>query len=103
MRLTLSKLLDHQQERARSPLYRPAFLRLWLGLMFSRVGDALTAVALIWFVLQLTGSGIAIGLVLLCFPLPAVFFNPPMGILLDRSHPPRVRAWANFGRARILG
>jgi len=101
-RLTLSKLLDHQQERVRSPLYRPAFLRLWLGLMFSRVGDALTMVALIWFVLQLTGSGIAIGLIVLCFQLPAVVASPLMGILLDRHQPRLVMAVDNFGRACII-
>src|SRR5947209_7472677 len=101
-RLTLSKLLDHQQERVRSPLYRPAFLRLWLGLMFSRVGDQLTAVALIWFVLQLTGSGIAIGLVVLCFQLPAVVASPLMGMLLDRFQPRIVMAMDNFGRACII-
>jgi MFS family permease len=83
-------------------LYRPAFLRLWLGLMFSRVGDALTMVALIWFVLQLTGSGIAIGLIVLCFQLPAVVASPLMGVLLDRYQPRRVMAVDNFGRACII-
>jgi MFS family permease len=70
--------------------------------MFSRVGDALTAVALIWFVLQLTGSGIAIGLIVLCFQLPAVVSSPLMGILLDRYQPRRVMAVDNFGRACII-
>ncbi len=94
--------LPYAQERVRSPLYRPAFLRLWLGLMFSRVGDALTTVALIWFVLQLTRSGIAIGLVVLCFQLPAVVASPLVGILLDRYQPRLVMAVDNFGRACII-
>ena len=98
----MSKLLDAQHERVRSPLYRPVFLRLWLGLMFSRMGDALTAVALIWFVLQLTGSGIAIGLIVLCFQLPAVVSSPLMGLLLDRCQPRLVMAVDNFGRACII-
>jgi MFS family permease len=70
--------------------------------MFSRVGDALTMVALIWFVLQLTGSGIAIGLIVLCFQLPAVVASPLMGVLLDRYQPRRVMAVDNFGRACII-
>ncbi|HLH61477.1 MAG TPA: MFS transporter [Ktedonobacteraceae bacterium] len=98
----MSKLLSAQQERVRSPLYRPAFLRLWLGLMFSRVGDQLTVVALIWFVLQLTGSGIAIGLIVLCFQLPAVVASPLMGSLLDRYQPRTIMAVDNFGRACII-
>ncbi len=98
----MSKLLDTQKERVRSPLYRPTFLRLWLGLMFSRAGDQLTAVALIWFVLQLTGSGIAIGLIVLCFQLPAVVASPLMGILLDRYQPRTIMAVDNFGRACII-
>lgn len=98
----MSKLLYAQQERVRSPLYRPTFLRLWLGLMFSRMGDALTTVALIWFVLQLTGSGIAIGLIVLCFQLPAVVASPLMGILLDRYQPRLVMAVDNFGRTCII-
>jgi len=71
-------------------------------LMFSRMGDQLTAVALIWFVLQLTGSGIAIGLVVLCFQLPAVVTSPLIGILLDRYQPRIVMAVDNFGRACII-
>ena len=98
----MSKLPYSQQERVRSPLYRPTFLRLWLGMMFSRMGDALTTVALIWFVLQLTGSGIAIGLVVLCFQLPAIIASPLMGILLDRYQPRLVMAVDNFGRACII-
>lgn len=98
----MSKLLNSQQEQVRSPLYRPTFLRLWLGLMFSRMGDQLTAVALIWFVLQLTGSGIAIGLIVLCFQLPAVVASPLMGILLDRCQPRILMAVDNFGRACII-
>jgi MFS family permease len=98
----MSKLLDTPQTHVRSPLARPSFLRLWLGLMFSRMGDALTMVALVWFVLQLTKSGIAIGLVVLCFQLPAVGASPLMGFLLDRYQPRLVMAVDNFGRACII-
>jgi hypothetical protein len=38
---------------ARHPLRSPAFLRLWLGLSISYVGDQFTTIALLWFVLQL--------------------------------------------------
>jgi hypothetical protein len=45
---------------ARSPLRSHAFLRLWLGLSISYLGDQFTTIALLWFVLQLTGSGVAL-------------------------------------------
>ena len=50
----------------------PAFQRLWLGLSISYLGDQFTIITLLWFVLQLTGSGRAVGLVILCFDLPGV-------------------------------
>jgi hypothetical protein len=55
-----------------APLRHPAFLRLWLGLSISYLGDQFTVIALLWFVLQLTGSGAAVGLVILCFDFPGV-------------------------------
>ncbi len=59
-------------------------------------------IALIWFVLQLTGSGVAIGLVVLCFQLPTILSSPLMGKLLDRYQPRAVMAVDNFGRACII-
>jgi len=84
------------------PLLRPAFRRLWLGLVISRLGDTFTVIALIWFVLQLTGAGAAIGLVVLFFQLPTLISGPVMGRLLDRYQPRTVMAVDNFGRACII-
>lgn len=53
-----------------APLRHTAFQRLWLGLSISYLGDQFTIIALLWFVLQLTGSGAPVGLVILCFDLP---------------------------------
>jgi hypothetical protein len=50
----------------------PVVRRLSAGLLLSRTGDQLTTIALLWFVLDLTGSGVAVGLVLLCAGLPPV-------------------------------
>jgi MFS family permease len=66
------------------------------------LGDQFTIIALIWFVLQLTGSGAAIGLVVLCFQLPTMISSPLMGKLLDRYQPRTVMAVDNFGRACII-
>ena len=89
-------------EAAASPLEHPAFRRLWLGLTISRMGDALTVVALTWFVLQLTGSGLAIGLLVLSFQLPAMLSSPLIGKLLDRFQPRLIMGLDNFCRAAII-
>ena len=91
-----------KRNTASSPLEHSAFRRLWLGLTVSRMGDALTGVALIWFVLQLTGSGLAIGLLGLSFSLPAMFSGPLIGKLLDHFQPRFILRLDNFLRAAII-
>jgi len=87
----------------RSPLRLPAFRRFWLGQTVSSLGDQFTAIALLWFVLQLTGSGVAVGAVLLCFYLPGIFTSPFLGRLLDRYQPRLIMSGDNICRACIIG
>src|SRR5436309_15572054 len=90
------------KEIQRSPLHRPAYRRLWLGLVISRLGDQFTIIALVWFVLQLTGSGIASGGVVFCFQLPTIISSRLMGDLLDRYQPRTIMSIDNVGRACII-
>src|SRR5262245_46586697 len=85
-----------------TPLRHPAFQRLWLGLSVSNLGDQFTIIALLWFVLQLTGSGAAVGLIILCFELPGVATGAIVGRLLDRYQPRLVMAIDNFARAALI-
>ncbi len=85
-----------------SPLRQPAFQRLWLGLSVSYLGDQFTVIALLWFVLQLTGSGAAVGLVILCFDLPGVITGAILGQLLDRYQPRLVMGFDNLARGAII-
>jgi len=80
-----------------------AVRRLAAGLLLSRTGDQLTTIALVWFVLDLTGSGVAVGLVLLCAGLPPVVTGPLLGRLLDRWSPRRVMLADNLARAALVG
>lgn len=67
---------------------RPVFRRVWFGELISSFGDTLTWVSLTWFVLELTqNSGAAVGIVLLCFALPALFTGAWIGKLLDHYQP----------------
>jgi MFS family permease len=85
-----------------APLRHPAFQRLWLGLSISYLGDQFTVIALLWFVLQLTGSGAAVGLVILCFDLPGVVTGAILGRLLDRYQPRLVMGFDNLVRAALI-
>lgn len=85
-----------------APWRHPAFQRLWLGLSISYLGDQFAIIALLWFVLQLTGSGGAVGLVILCFDLPGVVTGAFLGRLLDRYQPRLVMSCDNLARAAII-
>jgi predicted MFS family arabinose efflux permease len=80
----------------------PAVRRLSAGLLLSRTGDQLTTIALVWFVLDLTGSGAAVGLVLLCAGLPPVVTGPLLGRVLDRWPLRRVMVADNLARAALV-
>src|SRR6202046_1566318 len=85
-----------------APLRRPAFRRLWLGLSISYLGDQFTIITLLWFVLQLTGSGAAVGLFILCFDPPGVVTGAILGRLLDRYQPRLVIGFDNLARAALI-
>jgi MFS family permease len=61
-----------------------SFRLFWSGFAFSSVGDAMTRVALIWFVFQLTGSSKALGLLSVCYTGPILIGGLAAGSLLDR-------------------
>lgn len=91
------------QQLKNNPLRDYRFRRLWSGLVVSRLGDMFTAIALLWFVLDLTGSGAALGGVLFCFSVPAIVTSPFLGRLLDIFQPRLVMGLDNFLRACIIG
>src|SRR5690349_6007221 len=85
------------------PLQNPKFWRLWSGLLISRLGDQFTVIALLWFILQLTGSGLALASVLLCFSLPGILTSPILGRLLDQLQPRLVMGADNLLRSLVIG
>src|SRR3954447_26854827 len=52
------------------PLRNTKFVLWWLGATTSLLGDQFYLVALPWVVLQLTGSGVAMGTVAMCAGVP---------------------------------
>ena len=66
-----------------------SFALLWVGQTISRVGDHLYQVALAWWVLEKTGSALAMGTVLTFSMVPMLLFVLIGGVAVDRL--PRVR------------
>jgi DHA3 family tetracycline resistance protein-like MFS transporter len=72
----------------RSLTYRP-FALLWTGQTTSRLGDSLYRIALSWWVLEKTGSAVAMGTVLIFSQIPLLLFLLIGGVVVDRF--PRIR------------
>jgi MFS family permease len=61
-----------------------SFRVFWLGFTFSVLGDAMSRVALTWYVYDLTGSARALGLLTLAYTGPVILGGLIAGSLLDR-------------------
>jgi MFS family permease len=71
----------------RSPLRTRHFRNLWLGSTISYIGDQFYLVALPWLVLELTGSGLAVGTMLMVAAVPRAVLMLMGGAVTDRSMP----------------
>jgi len=70
---------------AASVLRNRTFLILWGGQAISVLGDTLFSLALMWWVVQTTGSGIAVSLVVLATSLPQLLLGAFVGVYIDRA------------------
>ncbi|CAK8715000.1 MAG: MFS-type transporter involved in bile tolerance, Atg22 family [Candidatus Electronema aureum] len=83
----------------------PALLRnhrfwlFWGGQSLSKIGDKLHYIALMWYVVNRTDSGMAMGSVLLASSLPIVLCAPKAGELIDRLNRKWLLAAADLLRA----
>jgi MFS family permease len=69
---------------AQHPLRERNFRMLWAGSGISAVGDQFYLVALPWVVLQLTGSAVAVGTILMAVAIPRAMLMLFGGALTDR-------------------
>jgi len=76
--------------RPKSVFANPHFRNLWLGGGVSALGDQFYLVALPWLVLQLTGSNLAVGTVLMCAAVPRAVLMLAGGAVSDRIAPRRI-------------
>ena len=78
------------------------FRLLWLGQVISQLGDWFDTIALFTLVLRLTGSGRAVGLVLVARFLPSVVLSPLSGVLADRFNRRHIMIASDAVRAVVV-
>jgi MFS family permease len=78
------------------------FRQLWLGQVVSQMGDWFDTIALYTIVLNLTGSGRAVGLVLVARFLPSVVLGPASGVLADRFSRRSIMIISDVVRAAVV-
>src|ERR671926_880996 len=84
-----------------SLLKNARFLRLWIGQGTSFLGDAVSMVALVVLVVQITGSASAVGGVLVARLLPTLA-SPLAGVLADRLDRRAVLVASDLARAVLV-
>jgi MFS family permease len=94
--------------RARSlPMWQalavPNFRLLWASEAVSVLGDQFHFVALSWLVITLTGSGLALGTVLIAVGVPRAILLVPFGVLADRRSSRSLMLVAHLARSVIVG
>ena len=77
---------DQKRLRRFSSLKNRNFRLLWIGGMFSHVGDEMQMVAVSWLVLELTHSPFLMGIAALFQGFPRLFFGPIGGVIADRKN-----------------
>jgi MFS family permease len=73
----------------------------WLGQTVSEIGDHFNSIAVLSLALHLTGTGAAVGAVMIARVLPAVLAGPVAGVALDRMDRRRIMLLSDLLRAAI--
>ena len=79
-----------------------SFRQLWLGQVVSQMGDWFNTIALYTLILQLTGSGRDVGLLLVARFVPSFLFGPIAGVIADRFSRQRIMIWSDLLRALVV-
>lgn len=85
-----SQALPDPAATARHPITLPHFRNLWIGASISLLGDQFYLVALPWLALQLTGSSLALGTLLMVAGIPRAALMLVGGAVIDRFSARRV-------------
>lgn len=84
------------------PFTERNFRLFWIGESISLIGDQFHFVALSWLTLQLTGSSLALGTVLMMAAVPRAVLMLVGGTFSDRLSPRSIMLWSNAIRAVLV-
>lgn len=87
----------------RHPLAVTHFRNVWIGATISLLGDQFYLVALPWLVLQLTGSSLVLGTVLMVAAIPRAALMLVGGAVTDRLSARYVLIWTATARTLLVG
>src|SRR5688500_4078186 len=79
-----------------------SFRLLWLGQVVSQMGDWFNTIALYTIILNLTGSGRDVGLLLVARFVPSFLFGPISGVVADRFSRQRIMIISDLLRALVV-
>ncbi|WP_152658018.1 MFS transporter [Oceanobacillus sp. CFH 90083] len=72
-----------------------SYMLLWAGLTVSRFGYRFFNLAILWFVMQETGSALSLGMTVLCFTVPTIIIEPLAGVAADRFDKKKIMVLAD--------
>ncbi|MDH4222554.1 MAG: MFS transporter [candidate division Zixibacteria bacterium] len=78
------------------------FFLIWAGQSISMFGDYLYIIALMWWVLEKTGSTAAMATVAICSSLPLIILGPFAGTYIDRVDKRKLLIFTDIGRGIII-
>ncbi len=78
------------------------FMLLWAGLTVSRFGVRFIDLVIMWFVIQETGSALALGATVVCITLPTLLFGPIAGVLADRYDKKKIIVIMDFCNGALI-
>jgi MFS family permease len=73
----------------------------WFGQVISEIGDHFNSIAVLSLTLDLTGSGLAVGAVMIARVLPAILAGPVAGVLLDRMDRRKIMILSDLVRCAV--
>lgn len=76
---------------------------LWAGKFVSVLGDRIYAIAMAWWILNISGSPGIMGLYMVVVILPGILFGAVSGVVIDRVNQKTILIWADVFQGVLIG
>lgn len=78
------------------------YILLFLGGLVSRIGNGIHYVGVCWYVLEKSGSGVALGTILMTASIPSILLGPVSGVMVDRLNRKQLIIWMDLIRGVLV-